>query len=131
MRKIFIALCTMVSVITGNAQNTPIGENIELAGENPEELKVIYVNKDVSTHFIAMEDIKYVDISVNDIVGDIPTGNSLRIKPTKEGASGVITIVNGNCTCVIFIKITSPIVPIINRDCTDFFVICKSCKSVF
>ena len=33
-----------------------------------------------------MEDIKYVDISVNDIVGDIPTGNSLRIKPTKEGA---------------------------------------------
>ena len=80
MRKIFIALCTMVSVITGNAQNTPIGENIELAGENPEELKVIYVNKDVSTHFIAMEDIKYVDISVNDIVGDIPTGNSLRIK---------------------------------------------------
>ena len=40
MRKIFIALCTMVSVITGNAQNTPIGENIELAGENPEELKV-------------------------------------------------------------------------------------------
>ncbi len=93
MRKIFIALCTMISVITGNAQNTPIGENIELAGENPEELKVIYVNKDVSTHFIAMEDIKYVDISVNDIVGDIPTGNSLRIKPTKEGASGVITIV--------------------------------------
>ena len=35
MRKIFIALCTMVSVITGNAQNTPIGENIEFAGENP------------------------------------------------------------------------------------------------
>ena len=62
MRKIFIALCTMVSVITGNAQNTPIGENIELAGENPEELKVIYVNKDVSTHFIAMEDIKYADL---------------------------------------------------------------------
>ena len=57
MRKIFIALCTMVSVITGNAQNTPIGENIELAGENPEELKVIYVNKDVSTHFIAMENM--------------------------------------------------------------------------
>lgn len=31
-----------------------------------------------------MEDIKYVDISVNDIVGDIPTSNSLRIKPTKK-----------------------------------------------
>ena len=40
-----------------------IRDSIKLAGENPEELKVIYVNKDVSTHFIAMEDIKYVDIS--------------------------------------------------------------------
>ena len=37
MRKIFIALCTMVSVITGNAQNTPIGENIELAGRKSEQ----------------------------------------------------------------------------------------------
>lgn len=71
----------------------PIGENVQMAGENPEELKVIYVNKDVSTHFVAMEDIKYVDISINDIVGDIPTSNTLRVKPIKEGASGVITIV--------------------------------------
>jgi len=67
-------------------------QNVELAIKNPEELKVIYVNKDVSTHFIAIDKIKYVDISVPEIVGDIPLNNTLRIKPTKEGASGVITI---------------------------------------
>lgn len=93
MRKLFIALCTLVSTLSGTAQTLPSGENVTFAGENPEELKVIYVNKDVSTHFIAMEDIKYVDISVSDIVGDIPTGNAIRIKPIKEGASGVITLV--------------------------------------
>ena len=72
MRKIFIALCTMVSVITGNAQNTPIGENIELAGENPEELKVIYVNKDVSTHFMHRQvsgDYQRLAYSINNYQG--------------------------------------------------------------
>lgn len=63
------------------------------ANNNTEELKVMYVNKDVSTHFIAMEDIKYVDISTDKIVGDIPVSNALRIKPIEEGASGVVTIV--------------------------------------
>lgn len=93
MRKFFIALCALGSIFTGTAQTLPIGENVTFAGENPEELKVVYINQDVSTHFVAMEDIKYVDISVSDIVGDIPTGNALRVKPIKEGASGVITIV--------------------------------------
>jgi conjugative transposon TraN protein len=63
------------------------------ANNNTEELKVMYVNKDVSTHFIAMEDIKYVDVSTDKIVGDIPVGNALRVKPIEEGASGVVTIV--------------------------------------
>lgn len=93
MRKFFIALCSLVSILMVTAQTLPVGENVTLAGGNPEELKIIYVNKDVSTHFIAMEDIKYVDISVSNIVGDIPTGNALRVKPIEEGASGVITIV--------------------------------------
>lgn len=94
MRKfIAIIVCFVCLISSIQAQTMPIGENVQMAGENPEELKVIYVNKDVSTHFVAMEDIKYVDISINDIVGDIPTSNTLRVKPIKEGASGVITIV--------------------------------------
>ena len=68
-----IIICIAIFISRG-----PIGENIELAGENTEELKVIYVNKDVSTHFIAMEDIKYVDISVNDCL--LYTSLSLNVK---------------------------------------------------
>lgn len=29
-------------------------------GENQHELKVIYINKDVTTHLVSMEEIKYV-----------------------------------------------------------------------
>jgi len=89
MKKIIITLCALVSIMA-NAQSLPTGE---VTGDKPEELKVLYVNKDVSTHFITMEDVKYVDISTADIVGDIPTPNTLRIKPTKEGANGIITII--------------------------------------
>ena len=93
MKIFMITLFALISTLTINAQNLPIGENVKMAADNPEELKVIYINKNVSTHFVAMEDIKYVDISVDNIVGDIPTGNTLRIKPIEEGASGVITII--------------------------------------
>lgn len=93
MKKILSALFAFLAIFSVNAQTIPVGENVQMDSENPEELKVIFINKDVSTHFVAMEDIKYVDISVNDIVGDIPTGNTLRVKPIEEGASGVITII--------------------------------------
>ena len=66
--------------------------SIPEANNSTEELKIMYINKDVSTHFIAMEDILYVDISTNDIMGDIPIANTLRVKPMEEGASGVVTI---------------------------------------
>jgi conjugative transposon TraN protein len=65
----------------------------DAGGNNIEELKIMYVHKDVSTHLIAMEDIKYVDISTSDIVGDIPVKNTLRVKPVQEGACGVVTII--------------------------------------
>lgn len=61
--------------------------------DNSEELKLLYINKDVTTHFIAMDEIRYVDISSNEIAGDIPVENVVRIKPTTEGVSGVVTII--------------------------------------
>lgn len=61
--------------------------------EDSEELKLLYINKDVTTHFIAMDEIRYVDISSNDIAGDIPVDNVVRIKPTVEGVNGVVTII--------------------------------------
>lgn len=86
MKKIFLSLILFfTSITTLTAQNTE-------AGMYREDLKVIYVNTAVSTHFVSPEKIAYVDISINDIAGDIPLPNAVRIKPLKEGASGVITI---------------------------------------
>lgn len=62
------------------------------AGVIKEPLPIIYVNKDVSTHLVSPEKIEYVDISIADIAGDLPLSNTLRVKPLKEGASGVVTI---------------------------------------
>lgn len=50
-----------------------------LAAQQPETN--IPVNPKVSTHITVGEPIKYVDISTNLIVGDIPVDNILRIKP--------------------------------------------------
>lgn len=44
------------------------------------ELPSFYISKDLSVHFISPEPIQYVDISTNDIVGDIPVDNVLRVK---------------------------------------------------
>ncbi|WP_345158577.1 conjugative transposon protein TraN [Pontibacter saemangeumensis] len=54
----------------------------------------VYIHQDISTHFISPEPIQYVDISTDDVAGDIPVANILRVKP-KNGtpALGVVTIV--------------------------------------
>ncbi|GAB3832233.1 hypothetical protein GCM10028895_49670 [Pontibacter rugosus] len=46
---------------------------------------VLYVHKDISTHLVSPEPITYVDISTDDVAGDIPVANMLRIKP-KTGS---------------------------------------------
>ena len=73
MKKVLFLLVSVLFVLGGYAQNLPI-DDMRLAGENHESLKVIYINKDVSTHFVLMEDIEYVDISVGNIVGN-PVGD--------------------------------------------------------
>lgn len=84
MKKVLFLLVSVLFVLGGYAQNLPI-DDMRLAGENHESLKVIYINKDVSTHFVLMEDIEYVDISVGNIVGNQPNNNTLRVKPLEEG----------------------------------------------
>lgn len=59
------------------------------------EISIIYVNEHVSTHFICSESVQYVDISTNQVVGDIPLSNVVRIRP-KEGSEdnpGIVTII--------------------------------------
>lgn len=86
LQSIAIAL-GLLATLPGQAQN-----QVDGAGQYKENLPVIYVNKDISTHFVSPEKIEYVDISVPDIAGDIPLPNAVRVKPVKEGASGVLTI---------------------------------------
>ncbi|MHA6250069.1 conjugative transposon protein TraN [Pontibacter sp. CAU 1760] len=80
MKKPFILLCSLLFPALAFGQ---------LKG--PE---TVYIHKDISTHFISPEPIKYVDISTDDVAGDIPVSSILRVKP-KNGkpALGVVTIV--------------------------------------
>lgn len=48
------------------------------------DLKMIRVNKDISTHFVTGSKIKYVDISSPVVEGDAPSDDILRIKPVEE-----------------------------------------------
>lgn len=88
-----IALLAIITSYNLMAQNQDQPVILKQEQDDMEELKVMYINKDVSTHFIALEEISYVDISNNKIVGDIPIGNVLRLKPIEEGANGIVTIV--------------------------------------
>ncbi|TFH96825.1 conjugative transposon protein TraN [Porphyromonas levii] len=90
MRFIFYPLTILLLVLS--SVDTFAQMEVQEAGVNKENLAVIYVNKGVSTHFVSPEKIEYVDVSIPDIAGDIPLPNTLRVKPTKEGASGVLTI---------------------------------------
>lgn len=80
MKKRFILLClSHLPVLTFGQEKAP---------------ETISIHQDISTHFISPEPIKYVDISTDDVAGDIPVDNILRVKP-KNGkpALGVVTIV--------------------------------------
>jgi len=57
-------------------------------------IEQIFVNKNVSTHFIMPDAVKYSDISTPNVVGDIPIKNILRIKPITDsvGILGYVTI---------------------------------------
>lgn len=114
MKKYIVTFIVCVITSLLNAQEMPV-DNSLMAGNNIEELKVLYINKDVSTHFLAMEDIKYVDISIDKIVGDIPTENTLRVKPIEEGASGVITIVTERFLVQYMLVYTSDISKVYTR----------------
>lgn len=67
-----------------------------------DNLPQLTINEDVSLHFISPEPIQYVDISTDNLVGDIPVENVFRIKLTGESLPedqepkqtiGVVTII--------------------------------------
>lgn len=89
MNKLFLTMLSLLIAFCASFQTHAQEES----GKNREPLKVIYIHKDVSTHIVSPEAVSYVDLSIADIAGDLPQPNTVRVKPTKEGASGIITII--------------------------------------
>lgn len=71
-KKLGVLLCALSA--------TPI-----MAQQTYEELEQLTVNENVTTVITASEAIRFVDISTDDVVGDQPINNTIRLKP-KEGA---------------------------------------------
>lgn len=71
-KKLGVLLCALSA--------TPI-----MAQQTYEELEQLTVNENVTTVITASEPICFVDISTDDVVGDQPINNTIRLKP-KEGA---------------------------------------------
>lgn len=71
-KKLGVLLCALSA--------TPI-----MAQQTYEELEQLTVNENVTTVITASEPIRFVDISTDDVVGDQPINNTIRLKP-KEGA---------------------------------------------
>lgn len=71
------------------------------AQQKESELPKVFINADVTTHFVFSEPITFVDISTNEIVGDQPTPNVLRIKPIiEEGGEPDMNAFNGIVTII-------------------------------
>ncbi len=66
------------------------------------QLPKIYIDEEISLHFLSPEPIQYVDISTNNMIGDIPLENVFRVKAVRDSvynlngynkSLGVITII--------------------------------------
>lgn len=66
------------------------------------ELPKIYIDEEISLHFLSPEPIQYVDISTDNMVGNIPMENVFRVKAIRDSVSnldgynkslGVVTII--------------------------------------
>lgn len=66
------------------------------------QLPKVYIDEDISLHFLSPEPIQYVDISTNKMLGDIPLENVFRIKAVRDSvlnldgyneSLGVVTII--------------------------------------
>jgi len=88
MKKILFILAALLAGFYSYAQ-TPLAEGVAKS-----KLPIIYLPAGVSLHFISPEPIQYVDISVKNVLGDLPLKNVLRIrlKDSVRDADAVVTI---------------------------------------
>ncbi|TKC08026.1 conjugative transposon protein TraN [Pedobacter polaris] len=72
-------ILSLFAVITLTAINLYAQKNTA-EGTKKTDLPIVYLNNEISIHFISPEPIQYVDISSKKIIGDLPVKNVLRIK---------------------------------------------------
>lgn len=94
MKKTIIIALVLLSQISAHSQtNGTLYKN---------DLQRLYINEEISLHFISPEPIQYVDISTKNMVGDIPVENVFRIKAVDDSVKnlngvnkplGVVTII--------------------------------------
>lgn len=94
MRQKIITLILLAISISGYAQ-----QNGTLLKS---QLPKIYIDEEISLHFLSPEPIQYVDISTDNMIGDIPLENVFRVKAIRDSVSnlngynkslGVVTII--------------------------------------
>jgi conjugative transposon TraN protein len=88
MKKLLFFLAALLAGYISYAQ-TPLAEGVAKS-----KLPIVYLPVNVSLHFISPEPIQYVDISVKNVLGDLPLKNVLRIrlKDSLTNADAVVTI---------------------------------------
>lgn len=88
MKKILFFLAALLAGWACHAQ-TPLADGVAKS-----KLPIVYLPANVSLHFISPEPIQYVDISVKNVLGDLPLKNVLRIrlKDSVSDADAVVTI---------------------------------------
>ncbi len=84
-----------------STQLNALGQRQE-GGLSQNDLQRVYINENISLHFISPEPIQYVDISTKNLVGNIPIDNVFRVKAIMDSVSnyngysqslGIITII--------------------------------------
>ena len=85
-----ILIIVLIVVISTPSVFAQLGDSlVQNTVEKTTVIEQIYVNKNVSTHFIMEDAVKYSDISNPSVVGDIPIKNVLRIKPLTDSVAMV------------------------------------------
>ena len=59
----------------------------ETTEKRVEDLKILEISKGVSLHIVSPEPIQFVDLSTNNLTGDLPAENIARIKITENSVS--------------------------------------------
>lgn len=78
------------------------------------DLPVLYIGKDVSLHILSPENIQFVDISTNRLIGDLPLKNILRLKIVPDSLRsssielGIVTIVGESFIAQYNLRLATP-----------------------